>query len=131
MGIDAQKKKMPSSRTSTLAKYSSSEGKFRSIIENLPEILALISAEGIIQYVSPYTERALGYRNGDLEGHNVFDFIHPEDVLRAAEEFSDTVRKEGEGVPSLLRLRDTSGTWIPFEIIANNLFGDPQIGAVI
>jgi two-component system, cell cycle sensor histidine kinase and response regulator CckA len=105
--------------------------KYRFIVENAPEILALIGDAGIIIYVSPYTEKVLGYRLGELEGRNIFDFVHPEDIPRAAQEYSDTVQREGEKIPSILRLRDWSGSWIPFEIVANNRLFHPGIHAVV
>ena len=105
--------------------------KYRSIIENAPEILALIGAKGIIQYANPHTAKVLGYTEGEVEGRNIFDFIHPEDAPRAAQEYSETVQHEGEHIPSMLRLRDSSGAWVPFEIVANNRLHDPHIRAVI
>lgn len=104
---------------------------YRSVIENAPEILAMLGAAGEILYVSPHTEKVLGYRNEDLEGRNIFEFVHPEDAPRAANEYSDTVQQDGERVPSVLRLRDTAGEWVPFEIIANNQLRDPNIQAVV
>ncbi|HWR37241.1 MAG TPA: PAS domain S-box protein [Clostridia bacterium] len=105
--------------------------KYQLIIENAPEILALIGSQGIIQYANPQMSKVLGYTAGEVEGRNIFEFIHPEDAPRAAQEYTDTVQHEGERVPSVLRLRDSSGTWIPFEIIANNRLDDPHIQAVI
>jgi PAS domain S-box-containing protein len=105
--------------------------KYRFIVENAPEILALIGHAGIIIYVSPYTEKVLGYRLDELEGRNIFEFVHPEDIPRAAQEYSDTVQREGEKIPSILRFRDWSGSWIPFEIVANNRLFDPSIHAVV
>src|SRR6476646_2486555 len=93
---------------------------FRTLIHNISDIVALIDAEGILRFVNPRMETVLGYTSDNMLGRNVFDYVHPEDIQRAALEYSNTVRQEGEGVPSVLRLRDASGEWIPFEIIANN-----------
>ena len=104
---------------------------YRSIVKNAPEILALLSAEGGILYANPYVGRVLGYRNDELTGHNIFEFVHPDDASRAALEYADTIQHEGERVPSVLRLRDSSGQWIPFEIVANSRLQDPETGAVV
>ena len=104
---------------------------YRSIVKNAPEILALLSAEGSILYANPYVGRVLGHRNDELAGHNIFEFVHPDDASRAALEYTDTVQHEGERVPSVLRLRDSSGQWIPFEIVANNRLQDPETRAVV
>src|SRR6266851_56537 len=104
---------------------------FRTLIHNISDIVALIDAEGILRFVNPRLETVLGYRKGDVQGHNIFDFIHPEDMPRATLEYSETIQKPGEGVPSVLRLRDVTGAWVPFEIIANNQLNDPEILGVI
>jgi PAS domain S-box-containing protein len=109
----------------------SNPDRYRFIVENAPEILALIGGAGVILYVSPYTEKVLGYRVEELQGQNIFKFVHPEDMPRATEEYSDTVQQEGDKVPSILRFRDSSGSWIPFEIVANNRLLDPSIPAVV
>jgi PAS domain S-box-containing protein len=64
-------------------------------------------------------------------GRNVFDYVHPEDIQRVALEYSQTMQQQGEGIPSVLRLRDVAGAWVPFEIIANNQLNDPEIQGVI
>src|SRR5215831_16716797 len=87
----------------------------RSIVRHVSEILALLDADGKILYVNPHTEKALGYRQDDVESHDIFEFVHPADAQRARQEYSATVRGEGEQIPSVLRIRDRAGEWIPFE----------------
>lgn len=108
-----------------------SEKRVSSFINNISEIVTSIDAGGVIRFMSPQVERVLGYPSSDLVGQNIFDFVHPEDKQRAALEYSQTVQQEGEGVPSVLRLRDAAGAWVPFEIIANNRLQDPEIRGVI
>lgn len=104
---------------------------YQSIVENAPELLALLSATGILLYVNPQTEKVLGYRRHEVEGRNIFDFVHPDDAPRAKQEYMKTIHQEGERPPSVLRLRDVEGEWVPFEIIANNRLGDPNTQAVV
>jgi two-component system cell cycle sensor histidine kinase/response regulator CckA len=103
----------------------------RLLIQNISEIVIVIDPDGIIRFSNPQLEKVLGRRAEDVVGRNIFDFIHPDDARRAALEYSETVGKPGEGVPSVLRIRDADGVWIPFEIIANNQLGDPDIRGVI
>ena len=104
---------------------------YQSIVENAPELLALLSATGTLLYVNPQTEKVLGYRRHQVEGRNIFDFVHPEDAPRAKQEYMKTIHQEGERTPSVLRLRDVEGEWVPFEIIANNRLEDPKTQAVV
>jgi two-component system, cell cycle sensor histidine kinase and response regulator CckA len=104
---------------------------FRTLIHNISDIVAMIDARGIVRFVNPRIELVLGYRAADMLGRNVFDFVHPEDLQRATLEYSDTLQRQGENVPSVLRIRDAKGAWVPFEIIANNQLNDPEILGVI
>ena len=103
----------------------------RSVIEHVPEVLALLDADGKILYVNPQTEKVLGYRLEEVDRRDIFELVHPADLQRARQEYSVTVRQEGEQVPSFVRIRDNRGEWIPFEIIANNRLRDPEVRGVI
>jgi two-component system, cell cycle sensor histidine kinase and response regulator CckA len=104
---------------------------FRSLIENIPEIVIVIDPVGVVRFSNPQLEKVLGLRVEEVIGRNIFDFIHPDDVARVRLEYSETILKTGEGVPSLLRVSDAGGVWIPFEIIANNCLDDHDIQGVV
>jgi PAS domain S-box-containing protein len=107
------------------------EKKFRFLIQNISEIVALIDAQGTIQFISPQVERILGLSPDEITGSDVFSFIHPDEQTRTKEEFAKTVREPGEAVPSVVRLKDSSGRWLPFEVVANNQMSEPDVGGVI
>src|SRR5262249_10022768 len=113
------------------ATIAANEKKFRLLIQNISEIVALIDTTGVVRFVSPQTERVLGTPAIEFMGHDVFDFVHPEERARAHEEFAKTICEPGEGVPSMLRFREASGKWVPFEVIANNQIHEPDVGGVI
>jgi PAS domain S-box-containing protein len=104
---------------------------FESLIRNLPDFVALIDAGGIVRFVNLRVEAVLGFKTEEVVGHNIFEFVHPDDAPRATAEFAQTVKLEGEGVPSVLRLRDAYGKWVPFEIIGNNQLGDSDVGGIV
>jgi PAS domain S-box-containing protein len=108
-----------------------SEQMCRSVMQNISEIVLLIDPAGLVRLVSPQVERVLGLSPSAVTGKNIFDFIHPDDRERAAQEYAKTIDMPGEGVPSVLRIADSNGHWIPFEIIASNMLHDPAVGAVI
>src|SRR5215472_5669967 len=103
---------------------------YQSIVEHAPEVLLLLDAAGKILYFNPHTEKALGYSLDEVKGRIIFEFVHGADVQRAVQEYQKTIEEEGEGVPSILRIRDSTGEWLPFEIIANNCLDDPDTRAV-
>jgi two-component system, cell cycle sensor histidine kinase and response regulator CckA len=108
-----------------------SEKRLRLLIEGISEIVTLIDADGTIWFISPQVERVLDLTVAEVVGKNIFDYIHPDDRERASAEYSKTVQEPGQAVPSMLRIRNSAGQWIPFEIIANNQLHDPDIAGVI
>jgi PAS domain S-box-containing protein len=66
-----------------------SEARFRSLIEHSSDFIVVLDGEGIIRYVSPSTERALGLESDDLVGESIFAFIHPDDLKSARSAIND------------------------------------------
>ncbi|MGB9122142.1 MAG: PAS domain S-box protein [Candidatus Angelobacter sp.] len=104
---------------------------FRTLIHNISDIVALTDAEGIVRFINPSIETLLGYRLDDLLEHKIFAFIHPEDIPRASVEYSEIIHRKGVSVPTVVRIRDAAGAWVPMEFIANNQLEDPEIQGVI
>src|SRR5215472_3389266 len=113
------------------AAISASEKHLKTVLESISEIVVLIDAEGKIVSINPQVERVLGLTVKEVQGRDIFEFIHPDDRERARAEYSKTVQEPGEGVPSVLRVKNQDGRWIPFEIIASNQLRDPDIASVI
>jgi len=57
-----------------------SERYFRALIENASDLVVVIAANGRIVFQSPSSRTVLGYRPEELEGSNLFDFIHVNDI---------------------------------------------------
>jgi PAS domain S-box-containing protein len=110
---------------------SSSEHKLRSLVEGISEIVALIDEKRIIRFISPQVERVLGISVQDVTGRNAFDFLHFDDYKRIETEYARIMQESGEAVPTVVRLRNHLGLWVPFEIIASNHLLDPDVAGVI
>jgi diguanylate cyclase (GGDEF)-like protein/PAS domain S-box-containing protein len=63
------------------------EARFRLLAEHSSDVVCLVDLNGIRQYVSPASERLLGWTPEQLRGTNELDFVHPEDrsILREAQ----------------------------------------------
>jgi PAS domain S-box-containing protein len=55
---------------------------FRSLIENVSDLITVVNREGVIRYQNPSVARVLGYSPVDLVGRNAFELVHSEDTLR-------------------------------------------------
>ncbi len=56
-----------------------SEQQFRLLAERSSDMIARINTSGEILYISPASERILGYKPAELEHKYISDFIHPDD----------------------------------------------------
>lgn len=108
-----------------------SEERFRSLIENSSDMIALVTAEGTILYASPSTTRILGYPLEEFVGRNAFEFVHPEDRERTRNLLAELVRKPGNIVSATYRLRAKDGSWRCIEGSGNNLLDEPNIQAIV
>lgn len=100
--------------------------RLRKIIENAPDLVAVLDSEGRITFQNRAFSDLLGYGPDELIGSTAFDLIHPDDVERIVEAFARAVGGgEPEGVEARVRHKD--GSWQVMEILGNNLLDDPDI----
>jgi PAS domain S-box-containing protein len=72
-----------------------SEEKYKALTENTPDILFSANLNGIITYVSPQINQ-YGYLEEDLVGHQIFEFIHPEERQQVAENFRNELNENAQ-----------------------------------
>jgi diguanylate cyclase (GGDEF)-like protein/PAS domain S-box-containing protein len=108
-----------------------SEMRFRALIENSTDGIALVGPDGVIAYAAPSTERILGYKPEGLIGVNAFDLFHPEDVGEAREQMASLLDERNATRTSRLRLKRKDGVWRWVEGIATNLLFEPTVRAIV
>lgn len=102
---------------------------FRSLIENLNDIITVLEIDGTIRYISPSIERILGYTQDELRQKKVFDYIHPEDLERVNRAFDIALKREQARIELECRLLDKKADWHAFRAIAH--ITEDQRGNVI
>jgi PAS domain S-box-containing protein len=108
-----------------------SEEYFRSIIENVSDIIAIMELDGSLRYGSPSVGRVLGYSRRVLRGMRGIDLIHPDDVRRAAGYLSLQIQDPAAAQTIELQVRHANGAWRSFEIMATNLVKKGQTSAIV
>lgn len=103
-----------------------SEERFRSLVQNSMDAIALYAADGTILYQSPAVSRILGYEPSD-----VYELVHPADRERLRADFARLLQDEGSSVQRDRRYlhRDGSYRWI--ESVATNLVHVPSVAAIV
>jgi PAS domain S-box-containing protein len=107
-----------------------SEEKFRSISEQMTDLIYLTDDRGIISFVSPAAESIFGYKPGDMEGHFFSDFLAPADTAKAFEAFKLSI---SAGLPNKnleLTMRRKDGSLFIGELNGNRYQKGDVIGTL-
>jgi diguanylate cyclase (GGDEF)-like protein/PAS domain S-box-containing protein len=108
------------------------ERRFRTLVQNSTDVIAVIRPDAGIQYLTPSVERIFGYEAQGLIGTVVTDLLHPDAAPRVLPFLHDTELRPAGEPPSLeCRLRHHDGSWRDVEIRATNLLHDQDIEGVV
>lgn len=69
---------------------------YRALIEQASDVITVVDADGQIRYQSPNSKRIKRWEPEELVGENILDYVHPDDLERVVEQFSELV--EGSGI---------------------------------
>ncbi|MDR3575956.1 MAG: PAS domain S-box protein [Anaerolineaceae bacterium] len=108
-----------------------SEERFRALIENSADAVALISSDGIILYESPSVNKVLGYLPEEMVGHNIAEFINPDDLSTATNVFESVMKEALKPVSVQVRYKQKNGDWLWIESNSTNLLSKPAVQAIV
>ena len=101
-----------------------SEERFRVLVENSSDLVALVDSAGVFEFQSPSSEPILGYRPEELVGRSAFDFIHPDDVGVVQRRFTELSQgRRNLRQSTELRFQHKDGSWRVLETKARKLPG--------
>jgi len=108
-----------------------SEKRFRALIENSSDMIALVSADGAILYASPSTTRILGYPFEEFVGRSVLELTHIEDREGVSNLLAVLLRQPENAASTEFRLLHKDGSWLWIEGSWNNFLCEPDIRAIV
>jgi PAS domain S-box-containing protein len=108
-----------------------SEEHFRALIENANDMVWIMDSEGFFTYVSPSTQRILGYSPDELMGVNAFDFVHPDDKEAISNRFDLRAKTLVRAQLTEYRFRHKEAYWCALESISKNLLKHPSIKGIV
>ncbi|HEX2208684.1 MAG TPA: PAS domain S-box protein [Longimicrobium sp.] len=107
------------------------EEHFRRLIENAHDITCILSADGVMTYLSPSIQRVMGYPPEALVGRNSFEFIHPDDRAGVAGAIQSVVDSPTGTGYAEYRFRHADGSWRHLEAVGRMVVpGEPESGFV-
>jgi diguanylate cyclase (GGDEF)-like protein/PAS domain S-box-containing protein len=107
------------------------EKRFRALIENGSDGIALVAPDGAITYASPSSDRILGYSSEELVQLNAFELVHPDDLAAMGETTARLLTQPGASETNLRRFRHRDGSWRWLESTATNLLHEPAVSAIV
>ncbi len=111
-----------------------SEAQFRSLVQNMPGILAVLDAHGNTRYLlNPPGEQVLGYNDGERLKMNVLsEVVHPDERERARALLQKALSAPGFTTPpTVFRARTGDGSWRWLTVICTNLLEDPSVEGLV
>lgn len=95
------------------------------------DIIAIITTDGRLNYLSASIKRILGYEVKDWLNKKIFNLIHPEQQQIAKSFLAESVAFPATDIVKEFQLKDINGNWRDFEIIINNQVQDPNITGIV
>ena len=84
---------------------------FRALVETASDGIAVLSKDGVFQYINPSYQRLLGYEPAELAGRPIHPLLHPDDRQSFTETFADVLAHPGQTRRAEVRLRHKAGAW--------------------
>ena len=107
------------------------EQRFRAMIENNNEIIALEDENAEMIYRSPSSERITGWSNEEIKEIKNASLVHPDDLEYVKEIYLSALSNPGISVPLTLRFRHKKGNFIWLEGVMTNMLKDASIKGMV
>lgn len=114
-----------------LASLQANEARFRSLIENISDVIVLVNAEGRILYTSPAAQKILGYSQAELLNQQAFVLIYPEDLPTTLDIFIKTLGQPNSTAAGELRILRKDGVIRWVHVVGTNLLDEPNVRAIV
>ncbi len=93
-------------------KIRKSGDRYRTLVENLNEIVYCTDEKGIVTYISPNIESISGYTQSEILHKHFIDFVHPEDVEERMKKLQETMSGESSVAVYRFVTKDKRNIWI-------------------
>ncbi|MDH4043528.1 MAG: PAS domain S-box protein, partial [Gemmatimonadota bacterium] len=130
--LDVSARQAAEHETQELSAELTAQGqRFRSLIEDSTDLIALVSADGLIQYLNPAFGTILEHDPEGWIGENLLDLVWPDDRQAAVALLARGLRTPGEGIPWQLRVRHADGAFRWLEGTGTNHLDDPATHGIV
>lgn len=107
-----------------------SEQRFRSLVQDGSDLIAILDSDANYLYVSPTTESILGIPAEKYIGTNALDYIHEDDKPNIINTLLNLPSSQRINIPPF-RFADSEGNWRWIETTITNMMEDPAVGGLV
>lgn len=107
------------------------EKKFKALLENSGDMIAVIDINGIVTYVSPAIKKSLGYEPEEIIGTQFFEILHPQQAEESRNIFIKLKENPGVTFHRINRFRHKNGVDVWVEGIVINLLEDENVNGIV
>jgi PAS domain S-box-containing protein len=104
-----------------------SERRFRALIQNSSDGIAVLAADGAVRFRSSSGERILGHE----QPRHFIEAVHPDDRAALELRLSEVLAHPGEPLTATYRFWHPAGSWRVLESLFINLLADSAIAGVV
>lgn len=115
---------------SKLIAIEESERRFKSLVQEGSDLIAVLDEKGNYKYVSPTSFNVLGMAPEEYMSTNAFDLVHPEDVTETLEKVLSVVENKRVKIDKF-RFKHKNGSWRWLETIVTNMLDDPTVQGIV
>ena len=108
-----------------------SEAKYKAMIANIQDVIAIVDKNGTITYKSPNIYRLFGWKPEELIGRPYLTLVHPDDKERVRNEIGILLNNEKQTATLELRYLCRDGNYIEIVLKANALMSNEDINGIL
>lgn len=108
-----------------------SEERFRSLVQNASDLIAVIDPDTNFLYRSPSMARVLGDESHQVRGRRLSDMLHPDDIDGVVTFLGEVVGGRRNAAPFEARVRCGDGSWRAFEFVGTDQRLNPAISGFV
>ncbi|WP_222706183.1 PAS domain-containing protein [Mesonia sp. K4-1] len=107
-----------------------SEARFKSLVQNGTDLIAILDTNGKYKYVAPTSLKVLGIPSHEFIGKNAFDFINKKDKAIVTE-YLELIYKNDKVTIEPYRFQDAKKNWQWIKTTLTNHLSDPAIKGIV
>ena len=100
-------------------------------LRRISEVVAIYDSQLALSYMSPNSERILGWSADEIRNSTPWSRIHPEDLAKTAEAFAEVSKESGSTRTLECRYLCKGGIWRTLEVTGVNLYSDPLLNGLL